>query len=298
MPGLSAENRGCSQLHIFCTPVVPRTHRLSFAPMPRGLGDWPINCGALVGSKAPIDPMADLASSRRFWEEKAKENPLWYVSSYGSFAHRDEAQFWDSGDRIWREIKRAVGYQPTATDTVVELGCGVGRLTRAIATEVTVCHAFDISETMLARAREGIGHGVEFHLAEGASLRPMGDGVADLVLAYCVLQHLPSETVLAANLSEMVRVVKPGGLIVFTTAPRGWRSRLLPLSRFKSVLMAAFRRTGPKGTYKKEWVGIRPSRARVERLCPVPLEFRALPGERWLYWSRKPVAIERSGETG
>lgn len=256
-----------------------------------GVGDWPANCSPLIRCSADIDPMADLASSKRFWEEKAKENPLWYVSSYGSFAHRDAAQFWQSGDRIWREIKREAGYRPTATDTVIEVGCGVGRLTRAIATEVAVCHAFDISEAMLARAREAIGRGVAFHLASGASLRPVGDSVADLVLAYSVFQHLPNEAALGANLAEMVRVAKPGALIVFTTAPKDWRSRLLPLSRVKSVLMAAFRRTGPKGTYKKEWVGIRPSRTRVERLCPMRLEFRALPGERWLYWGRKPAIV-------
>ncbi len=231
--------------------------------------------------------MANLASSKQFWEEKARENALWYVSSTGPYANRDASEFWAAGTAIWEEIKQTVGYRPTAADTVVEVGCGVGRLTRAITAEVALCHAFDISEGMLAHARLGLGGNAHLHLTGGSSLRPIGDGVANLALAYCVFQHLPSDDVLAGNLVEMLRVTKPGGLIVFTTSPKDWRSLLLPLARTRGALRAAWRATGPRDTYKKEWVGIRPSRKRVERLCPVPLQFHELPHGRWLYWGRK-----------
>ncbi|MGH9475062.1 MAG: class I SAM-dependent methyltransferase [Terriglobales bacterium] len=233
--------------------------------------------------------MADLASSKAFWESKARENAHWYISSYGPYSDRDESLFWASGSAIWEEIKRETGYRPAQTDTVVEVGCGVGRLTRALAAEVGRCHAFDISAEMLARARAAVPCNVALHLAGGRSLHPVQDNAVDLVLAYCVFQHLPGEDVLSANLAEMVRVAKPGALLAFTTSPRDWKALLLPLSRVKGALLAPFTAGAPQGTYKKEWVGIRPSRRRVQRLCPLPMQFRSLPNGRWLYWGRKPV---------
>ena len=58
------------------------------------------------------------------------------------------------GGAIWNDVKRVTGYAPRAGDTVVEIGCGVGRLTRAIAPEVGRVIALDISERMLAIARQ------------------------------------------------------------------------------------------------------------------------------------------------
>jgi hypothetical protein len=38
--------------------------------------------------------MANLKTSREFWEEKATENAAWYISSYGSYQNRDMEGFW------------------------------------------------------------------------------------------------------------------------------------------------------------------------------------------------------------
>jgi SAM-dependent methyltransferase len=230
--------------------------------------------------------VATLKSSKDFWEEKARENPYWYVSTYGPYANRNQSEFWTSGEAIWGELKERVGYQPERSHTVAEIGCGVGRLTRAIVQDGVILHSFDISAGMLACAKEAVPSGASFHLTDGSSLRPMSDRSADLVLAYCVFQHLPSERVLSDYLVEMVRVAKPGGRIAFTTSPHDWRTYLLPLARAKAALIARIRADGPKGLYKKEWVGIRPSRHRVRALCPIPLQFVRLPGDRWLYFGK------------
>src|ERR1700675_2094326 len=93
--------------------------------------------------------MANLESSQRFWQKKATENPYWYVSSYGPYHNRNLAEFWASGSSIWQYIKTQLGYQPKPTDCVVEIGCGVGRLSRAMSKEVGQIEAFDISRQML-----------------------------------------------------------------------------------------------------------------------------------------------------
>ena len=93
-------------------------------------------------------------SIKSFWNRAAEENPYWYVSSYGSYgADRNLEEFWASGNAIWADIKQVTGYTPGPSDTVVEIGCGVGRLTRAIAPQVGRVIALDISDRMLAIAR-------------------------------------------------------------------------------------------------------------------------------------------------
>jgi SAM-dependent methyltransferase len=228
-----------------------------------------------------------LEKSRRFWDEKAQENAFWYVSSYGPYAGRDLQEFWASGVRIWGELKAAVGYEPKPADVVVEIGCGVGRLTRAIAPEVGQVHAFDLSAEMLAKARELPLPNATFHHADGKSLAGMPDGSADLVLAYCVFQHLPSEDVLGSYLKEMQRVARRGGLVALTLTPRGWRSALLPVSRMRRWVTEKLDRSGPRGLFDRAWTGIRPSRAAVARLSGVPLQSVVLHGDKWLFWHRR-----------
>jgi SAM-dependent methyltransferase len=235
-----------------------------------------------------------LDNSRLFWDAKAAENPYWYVSSYGPYHERDLAEFWQAGHRIWRDVRDAVGYVPTPGDVVVEIGCGVGRLTRAIAADVAHVHAFDISEGMLDVARRAGPSNATFRRGEGDSLAGVPSAAADLALAYCVFQHLPSLAVLQRYLGEMTRVVKPGGRIAFTLSPRTWIDALRPVLRVRRWLREQIVSGGPRGLYQREWIGIRPRRDVVLALSPVTLAFRPLHGDKWLFWGRVPDDADQS----
>lgn len=224
---------------------------------------------------------------RSFWNRAAEENPHWYVSSYGRYdADRNLDEFWASGSTIWSDIKRVIGYTPESSDTVVEIGCGVGRLTRVIAPEVGRVMALDISEKMLAIARQANLPNVDFRVAQGFALPGIPDKSVNLSLGYCVFQHLPSLTALKSYLSEMHRVTKPGGTIAFTLTPRNWKTWLLPVLRLRAYLREHLSSGGPKGVYRKEWVGIRPSTSAVSGISPIQLQRRALDPGRILYFGR------------
>jgi len=229
----------------------------------------------------------NLEANRRFWDEKAQENAYWYVSSYGPYAERNLADFWNSGTLIWRDLKSALAYAPSPSDVVVEIGCGVGRLTRAIAPEVGKVHALDLSPEMLERARELHLDNVALHPSDGQTLAGLPDGFAHLVLAYCVFQHLPSEQILAGYLQEMLRVARPGGLIAFTLTPRTWHARLAILFQIRRWLKERLHVGGPRGLYQRAWLGIRPSRTTVRGLSPVPMQDAELHGDKWLFHCRK-----------
>jgi SAM-dependent methyltransferase len=229
-----------------------------------------------------------LDASRRFWDDKARENAYWYVSSYGPYEGRDLTEFWASGPKIWRELCDSIGYRPRASDVVVEIGCGVGRLTRAIAADVARVEAFDLSREMLAIARQADLGNVRFHHGDGVSLRPLTAGTADCVLAYCVFQHLPSTAVLGGYLAEMLRVARPGATIAFTLTRPTWTTPLRPLLRVRQWVREPLRRDGPRGLYRRAWVGIQPRAATVRRLAPIPLHQTLLHGDKWLFHGVTP----------
>jgi ubiquinone/menaquinone biosynthesis C-methylase UbiE len=225
---------------------------------------------------------------KSFWNRAADENAYWYVSSYGSYdTNRDLNEFWASGRSIWTEIKRVTGYVPRTADTVVEIGCGVGRLTRAIAPEVGRVIALDISERMLAIAGQANLPNAEFRTAKGFTLPGIQDESVDLALGYCVFQHLPSHAALKSYLIEMHRVTKPRGALAFTLVPRDWRTFLLPALRIRAYFRERFSSGGPKGCYRKEWVGIRPSASAVCGMSPTRLEHHELDDSRTLYFGRR-----------
>lgn len=230
---------------------------------------------------------ANLRSSRGFWDEKAKENPYWYISSYGPYEGRDIEEFWRSGVNIWNELKGVMGFRPSGTKAVVEIGCGIGRLTRAIAPEVREVFSFDISEEMLRQAKENVPGNVGLHLTKGNSLEPVKDGSVDLALAYCVFQHLPDAEAFRSYLQEMARVAKPGAIVAFTICKKDWKWSLLPLMRAKGYIKSKLR-LQPPDLYKKEWLGIRLSVPQIRKMCPVALQVKYIGAGRTLLWGTVP----------
>jgi ubiquinone/menaquinone biosynthesis C-methylase UbiE len=100
-------------------------------------------------------------------------------------------------------------------DRVLDVGCGSGVVTRAIARRVGargLAVGLDPSPALLAVARQlardaGLGDRIEFR--EGSALRlPFPDGSFDVVMCVTVLSHVPDGE---SALPELVRVLRPGG---------------------------------------------------------------------------------------
>ncbi len=111
--------------------------------------------------------------------------------------------------------------------TCVEVGCGPGRMTGALAERFDRVIGLDVSPAMLEQARANVSApNVELRAVSGERLDGVPDGVADALVCYLVLQHLPSARVVRSYLAEFARVLAPAGE-AFVQVPvlDGWAGR-------------------------------------------------------------------------
>lgn len=148
--------------------------------------------------------------------------------------------------------------RPLAGIDVVELGAGTGRLTRLLAPHVRSIRAFDAEQAMLDVARDLLTRdGVtnwELAIADHREL-PAADASADLVIGgwticYAALWSKGSwEADLDRVLSEMSRVLRPGGsIVILETLGTGFEAPHPP-----AELEPYFARLGALG-FKQTWI--------------------------------------------
>lgn len=185
----------------------------------------------------------DRERMRSFWNEKADENPLWYIASNLEYGSPDEARFWESGEE---EVAAALAEAGVERGRVaVDIGCGIGRLSRALASRFDRVESRDVSTRMVELARERLGPlgNVNVAAVPGNGSLDLPGASADFVLSLQVFQHIPSRAVTLGYIREAGRVLAPGGAFVFQL-----RSILRPdpvLGRVEQALrvaVEAFRR--------------------------------------------------------
>jgi len=116
-------------------------------------------------------------------------------------------------DRL-ASLSAAVSRYAQAGDRVLDLGCGTGELTRALATAGLRVAGCDISRQMLLRApRECGGCAGWVQLAPGWRRLPFASSAFDMVVAASVLEYVAEP---AAVLRECARMLRPGGVVLYT----------------------------------------------------------------------------------
>ena len=200
---------------------------------------------------------------QRDWEALAEIDPLYAILStadtkYGGW---DTDAFLATGiDDVTRILTVAdtLGL-PANRGASFELGCGVGRLTRALAPHFDRSVGVDISTAMIAQARD-LNTGVancEWIVNTADDLRQFANGSFDLVLSHLVLQHVPTRAAILNLLSELARILAPGGLLIAQLpASMPLRQRL----QLRRRAYATLRRVGVSNAVLYRKLGLHPIR--------------------------------------
>ena len=175
----------------------------------------------------------------RRWESFAEREPYFAVFTDPKFlrANRtanNEREFFDSGellaDSIFYTIKRRLVHD-YAPQSILEYGCGPGRLAIPFARRAVSITAVDRSPAMLAVARgEAAKQSItNIHFTTASAFDP-AQRKFDLVSAYLLFQRLPPAQGLAL-FRELLGCIGSGGIGAFHFLYRGSASPLVGLTR-------------------------------------------------------------------
>jgi len=167
----------------------------------------------------------NIAELARDWTRLGEQDPLWavYVAPETRGGRWDVEEFLAVGrrevDAAFAQLPR-LGLHP-GRRLALDFGCGVGRLSAALAGHVDRVLAVDVAESMLqvARRMDRTGGRVRYVLNRSEDLSFVPSASVDVVYSSLVLQHLPP--VLARGyLREFARVLAPDGAAVVQVASR------------------------------------------------------------------------------
>jgi 2-polyprenyl-6-hydroxyphenyl methylase/3-demethylubiquinone-9 3-methyltransferase len=127
--------------------------------------------------------------------------------------------------RFFREVLDRRG---VVGGRALDVGCGAGFIAEELADAGFAVTGIDPSRVAIEAARAHAtqrGVGIEYLVGAGEAL-PFPDAAFDLVSCCDVLEHVRD---LDRVIAETARVLRPGGLYVFDTINRTWRSRMLAI---------------------------------------------------------------------
>jgi len=151
-------------------------------------------------------------------------------------SHSSEQEYLLDSVRRWFRQPEQISYYATEIDqgltcaeqhllfdipkrgAVLDIGCGAGRVSLALAKRGYQLTGVDVSEELLSIAHQNAlsrNLEIDFVHTEGITL-PFQDAQFDIVASFKVLCYIPTRILRKAFLEELLRVLKPGGLCVLT----------------------------------------------------------------------------------
>ncbi|MDX2042465.1 MAG: methyltransferase domain-containing protein [Acidobacteriota bacterium] len=158
---------------------------------------------------------------KRDWNQRASENSRWYINTVRLDQSEDEFDATGLSEINTLILPELIlmtggrGLHELGELKFLEIGCGIGRMTKHLAAIFGEVHSTDVSGEMIRQARGRLGHlpNVHLHETSGADFAALPDGYFDVAFSAYVFQHVPSKAVIESNIREAYRVIKPGGII-------------------------------------------------------------------------------------
>ncbi|HTP35389.1 MAG TPA: class I SAM-dependent methyltransferase [Candidatus Acidoferrales bacterium] len=170
-----------------------------------------------VTLSAPASPQSLAERMRADWDARARTEGTFFIAT-GRDAWTDEAFFASGEENVRQHILNDMenichGMDPRQM-RVVEIGCGAGRLTRALAAVFGEVHGVDVSPEMIELARQKLAgsNNVCLYANSGADLAVLPERPFHFAFSYIVFQHIPEKAIVEGYLRDAHRVLVPGSL--------------------------------------------------------------------------------------
>ncbi len=155
---------------------------------------------------------------KRDWNQRARENARWFINTVR--LDQSEEEFDATGaNEIGNLILPELGLLTEGRDPrslrFLEIGCGIGRMTKHLAAIFGEVHSTDVSGEMIRQARKRLGGlpNVHLHETSGVDFAALPDDYFDIAFSAFVFQHVPDKEVIRSNIRDAYRVVKSGGIL-------------------------------------------------------------------------------------
>ncbi|MCS7056819.1 MAG: class I SAM-dependent methyltransferase [Thermoflexales bacterium] len=192
-------------------------------------------CGATLSGHEPALSVQDrvdpdvierlFAHIQASWCAMGEQEPYWSVLSADEYKlvniqgrlEKFYESGWESFHLLMDTLQRNGLDKKLEDKTLLEYGCGVGRVTNVLAQKFKRVHAYDVSTPHLALARQvtnslGLAN-VDYVAVQ--SLRDMQElPQIDMAYSIIVLQHNPPP-IIRLILESMLDALKPGGIALF-----------------------------------------------------------------------------------
>ncbi|WP_454061346.1 methyltransferase domain-containing protein [Candidatus Nitrospira salsa] len=147
------------------------------------------------------------------WNRRAKHHARYWVATED---FHDDRKFAKSGKNTANALLSRVAPYSNSSWSILDIGCGVGRVLKPLASHFQHLIGIDISGEMIAHSKQWLNelNNVETRETSGVDLHPFRNESFDLVYSFVAFQHMP-RPVFARYLEESHRVLKIHGYLAF-----------------------------------------------------------------------------------
>ncbi len=149
------------------------------------------------------------------WRRRADEDAMFAVASHpgkegGAW---EAAAFYELGRVDWADFEpRWAAYAGSLHGTVLEIGCGAGRITKQLAQTFDHVVGLDVSKEMLRLTSEAVPE-AELHLVDDVRL-PVTSQSVDAVFTCHVWQHYEEQAEVNEQIRECFEALRPEGTLM------------------------------------------------------------------------------------
>ena len=167
----------------------------------------------------------ELKELQKHWNQFGKQDPLWAILTYTDKKDNkwNPEEFFETGKQ---EIKDVMQYVEKLgllqqRGRALDFGCGVGRLTQALANHFGEVVGIDIAPSMikLANRYNQFGARCKYYVNGADNLRLFSDQEFHFIYSNIVLQHMRPDYA-KSYIKEFLRVLKPQGVLIFQLPSR------------------------------------------------------------------------------